>query len=131
MPALPDDRKRLGARGEAIVRLHLERLGWRILAANFRSAHGEIDLIAEEGDDARTLVFLEVKTRRNGRHGAPAEAVNSLKQRRLIATARDYLAQRDAGGEEPACRFDIAEVSIGPDGLLRVELLRAVFGDGF
>lgn len=132
MPSGSENRRQLGAQGEAIVRQHLERLGWRILAANFRSASGEIDLIAEEriGETA-VLVFLEVKTRRGRRHGAPAEAVDLAKQRRVIATAQDYLAHRDGGGEEPACRFDVAEVTLEAEGLMQVELHCAVYGDGF
>ncbi len=132
MPETKAARKRLGAEGENIVRLYLERHGWRILETNFRCAHGEMDLIAEERIEGEpTLVFIEVKTRRSARYGAPAEAVDARKQRKLIAIAGAYLAQRDEGGEEPACRFDVAEVTAQPDGLCRVQLRRAVFGLGF
>jgi putative endonuclease len=132
MSSSPKHRKRLGAQGETIVRQHLERLGWRILAVNFRGARGEIDLVAEEGEGlGRTLVFLEVKTRRGARHGTPAEAVDTVKRRRLMAVANEFLEQYGAGGEEPACRFDVAEVRIDSRGLSQIELHRAVFGDGF
>lgn len=124
-----ESRKRLGADGERLVRAYLERLGWRTLAANFRCPEGEIDLIAEETTERGVvLVFIEVKTRRGGRQGTPAEAVNARKQQKLISTAQHYLAQRNQGGEEPACRFDIAEVLVGRDGLAKIELRRASFG---
>ena len=126
--AAGDNRKQLGTRGEAIVQAHLERLGWRVLARNFRCALGEMDLIAQEPDsEGGTLVFLEVKTRRGSDHGSPIEAVDVRKQSRLAGVAQAYLAERNVGGEEPACRFDIAEVFFGPDGLARVSLRRAAF----
>ena len=120
--------KRLGAEGETVVRAHLERLGWRVVAANYRCAAGEMDLIAEEPDGAGvTLAFIEVKTRRGRGHGAPIEAVDTRKQQRLMAVAQSFLGERDAGGEEPSCRFDIAEVRFGPDRYATVTLHRAAF----
>ena len=126
-----ENRKRLGASGETIARTHLERLGWRILAANFRCAAGEMDLIAAEPTpQGEILVFVEVKTRRGRAHGSPSEAVDARKQERLAAVALAYLAERNAGGEEPACRFDVVEVLFGPDGLAGATLRRGVFGAG-
>ena len=128
MPAERESRKRLGAQGEALVKAHLERRGWRVLATNYRCAAGEMDLIAEETTpDGSALAFIEVKTRRGRAHGAPAEAVDARKQRKLAAVAQHYLAERNAGGPEPYCRFDIAEVRIGPDGLAQVTLYPAAF----
>ena len=122
------NRKQIGARGETVVRVHLERMGWEILATNFRCRSGEMDLIARARDgEQATLVFVEVKTRRGSRHGAPIEAVDARKQRRLVAIAQAFLAARQAGGEEPACRFDVAEVLTGPDGLMTVQLRHAAF----
>jgi putative endonuclease len=123
-----NDRKRLGAGGEAIVEAHLEGLGWRILARNYRCRAGEIDLIAEEATAREvTLVFVEVKTRRGKRHGSPIEAVDYHKRQKLVAVAQYYLGQRNSGGEEPSCRFDVAEVFVGPDALASVSLRRAAF----
>ncbi len=120
--------KKLGTQGETVVRAHLELLGWRIVAMNFRCAAGEMDIIAEEPAlPEPTLVFLEVKTRRGTRHGTPREAVDARKQKRLAAVAQTFLGERNAGGAEPACRFDIAEVFVGPDGLSRITLHRAAF----
>jgi putative endonuclease len=129
MPSAENSRKRLGASGELIVRRHLERLGWRVLTQNFRCPQGEMDVIAEEPTaEGAVLVFVEVKTRRGTAHGTPTESVDARKQRRLIAVAQSYLAQREAGGEEPACRFDVAAVFVGPDGLAQVTLRRGAFG---
>ena len=121
-------RKRLGAAGEAVVRAYLEQHGWRIVAMNFRCAAGEMDLIAEEPTHPDpTLVFLEVKTRRGARHGSPREAVDRRKQLKLATVAQTFLGERAAGGDEPACRFDVAEVFVGADGLSRIVLHRAAF----
>lgn len=87
-----------------------------------------MDLIAEEPGDRPVLVFVEVKTRRGHAHGLPIEAVDLRKQRRLVEIAQAYLGRRAAGGAEPDCRFDVAEVEIGADGLASVLLRRAVFG---
>ncbi len=118
-------RRELGDGGEEIVAVHLQRLGWSILDRNFRCPHGEIDLIAKDGE---ALVFVEVKARRGRAHGAPAEAVDARKRSRMLKTASAYLAQRSAGGAEPACRFDVAEVRMDPDGRATVRLIRSAFG---
>ena len=76
------------------------REGLTIVAHNFRTRFGEIDLIAKDGS---TLVFVEVRLRRSGRFGGALESITAQKRARLIAAARGYLAM--VGGE-PACRFD-------------------------
>ena len=124
------NRKQLGRRGEQLVAQHLERLGWRVLQTNFRCPQGEIDIIAEEtqGSD-KTLVFLEVKTRSGKAHGTPVEAVDARKQRRLWNVAQAYLGAIAAGGDEPSCRFDIAEVFIDINDLASIILRRAYFAE--
>ncbi len=123
-----DTRRKLGTRGEQIVALHLERLGWRVLKLNFRCAQGEIDVIASEPTEAGdVLVFVEVKTRHGMGHGTPSEAVDARKRQRLVNAAQAYLGTLGAGGEEPPCRFDVAEVFVGSRDLARVHVRRASF----
>ena len=118
-----DNLKHIGARGEQIVCAHLESRGWKVLMSNYRCAAGEIDIIAEDWTGgSQILVFLEVKTRRGGAHGSPIEAVDARKMERLRNIALAFLGERNAGGNEPACRFDIAEVRSGPDGTYTVRL---------
>jgi putative endonuclease len=97
--------KSLGSRGEEAAALYLVRHGYKILARNFRVPAGEIDIVAEQGD---TLVFAEVKTRRSGACGNPAQAVNYHKQQKIILTAKWFLRQRHLEG--CPCRFDVLEV---------------------
>ena len=91
---------RAGARAEELCAELLRRAGLRVLARNWRCRHGEIDLVAEEG---ATLVFAEVRYRRDARYGGAAESVTAAKQARLIAAARFYLIRRP----ETDCRFDV------------------------
>lgn len=96
---------RRGRLGERAARRHLQRLGWRFLMANYRSEHGEIDLIFRDAD---CLVFVEVKTRGSEDWGRPAAAVDAAKRHHLSKTAHDYLRRL----RYPAAkiRFDIVEV---------------------
>jgi putative endonuclease len=89
-----------GARAEELCAELMRRAGLRVLARNWRCRHGEIDLVAEEGS---TLVFAEVRYRRDQRFGGAAESVTVAKQQRLIAAARLYLSRRP----ESNCRFDV------------------------
>ncbi len=93
-----------GARAEELCAELLRKAGLRVLARNWRCRHGEIDLVAEEGG---TLVFAEVRYRRDQRYGGAAESVTAAKQSRLVAAARLYLMRRPDAGSEPACRFDV------------------------
>jgi putative endonuclease len=89
-----------GARAEAIAADYLARKGLVVVARNFRTRHGEIDLVARDGD---TLVFVEVRLRSRSDFGGAAASVTAKKRDRMIAASRAYLANL---GREPACRFD-------------------------
>ena len=121
--------KEVGKEGERQAKQYLERLGWKALVVNYRCSSGEMDLIAEEiTETTKTLVFVEVKTRRSAKHGSPLEAVDAKKRARLVAIALHYLGERSSGGEEPAMRFDVVEVFVKPNRLSQITLHRGVFG---
>jgi putative endonuclease len=113
----PTPRARLGASGERLAAGTLEAHGYQIVARNWRCVYGEIDLIAEDGDE---LVFVEVKTRRGARLGTPEEAITPAKRRRLIAAAQTYLAEQ--GAEQRPYRIDVVAVALSAAG--RVEGVR-------
>lgn len=92
----------LGDRGERAAARHLRRHGLRIIVRGYRTPHGEIDLVAREGG---RLVFIEVKTRRQG---DPAEAVTPEKQRRLTLAALHFLSRHRL--LECPCRFDVVAI---------------------
>ena len=89
-----------GARAEAIAADYLAGRGLVIVARNFRTRHGEIDLVARDGE---TLVFVEVRLRSRHDFGGASASVTADKQQRLIAASLAYLARL---GREPPCRFD-------------------------
>lgn len=96
----------LGQRGEAIAARMLRRKGYRIVAGGRRSRFGEIDLIAVE--DKQTVVFVEVKTRRNCRGGLPEETVGAEQQHRIATAALAFL--KSHGLLEYPARFDIVAI---------------------
>jgi putative endonuclease len=96
----------LGQRGERAAALFLRRQGLRVLVRGYRTRTGEIDLIAREGE---TLVFVEVKARRQG---VPAEAVTPEKQRRITLAALHFLHRYEL--LEVRSRFDVVSI-IWPD----------------
>ena len=111
----------LGRRGERAAEKHLRRNGYRIVARNFRAAGAEIDLVAIDGD---TLVFVEVKTRRSRAAGAPEEAVDERKQKRMRRAAQVFATRYRA--DEVEMRFDIVAVDASSK-RLEIELLRNAF----
>jgi putative endonuclease len=102
---MSERRQRVGRRGEAIAAAHLTERGYRILEQNYRNRLGEIDIIARE---RRTLVFVEVKTRRSRRFGNPKYAVTARKRRKLSQTALCYLKETGQSGVK--ARFDVVAI---------------------
>ncbi len=100
----------LGKWGEALAAEFLRKKGFSIVAANYKTRFGEIDLIAE---DKKTVVFVEVKLRKNAKFGNPAEFVTFSKQKKLRASAEIWLSQNDT---EKNLRFDVIEI-YAPDGI--------------
>ena len=114
--------QRAGQDGERAACRHLEQHGLQLLARNYRSPFGEIDLVMREGTE---LVFVEVRRRRSARFGTPAETVGADKQYRLRATAEHYLQHQPRGSQNP-CRFDIVAIT-GEGHESRIEWLRNAF----
>ena len=83
---------RIGAWGEEVASQYLEAKGYQILARNWRTQEGEVDLVAQEGE---TVVFVEVKTRTSKDFGWPEDSVTTTKQRRLQRSAMAYLMDQD------------------------------------
>lgn len=118
-----DSRQSTGRRGETVAREELERRGYEILAAGFRTKCGEIDLVARDG---ATLVFVEVRTRRGARCGTAAESVTRRKQLQVARMAGAYLAS-EGGGDGP-CRFDVVAIDYDESGgNRRIVVYKAAF----
>ena len=100
-----------GRRAENIAAAHLEAMGLRVVARNWRRPEAELDIVA---DDGGTCVFVEVRSRTGEDHGHPLEAITPHKRARVIRAARLYLDQ-----ETPAAsgyRFDVVAVTFWTDG---------------
>jgi putative endonuclease len=99
------ERQELGKTGEDRAITELERRGYAILARRYRTRHGEIDIVARDGE---TTVFVEVKARATDEFGSAAEAVVPWKQRRLVRMAVDYVARHEL--VDQPCRFDVVAI---------------------
>ncbi len=100
-----DRRAALGRRGEQLAAGWYRRRGYEVLARNWSTRNGELDLVvARRGE----LVFCEVKTRTSRRFGHPVEAVHAAKQRRIRQLALQWMAA--TGVHRSRLRFDVAAV---------------------
>ncbi len=105
--------KQFGESGERLAAGWLAENGYHLLARNWRSALGEIDIVCERSGE---LVFVEVKARHSIRLGAPEEAVTPAKRHRLIRAAQSYLLKH--GEEQRPYRIDVLAVYVAPSGRL-------------
>jgi putative endonuclease len=112
----------VGQAAEEAARRHLERAGYQLVARNFRSRLGELDIVAIDGD---TLVLVEVRYRSRRDFGGAAASITTTKQTRLVRAAQALLARHPELARLPA-RFDVVEVE-GEPKRLRCRLIRAAF----
>jgi putative endonuclease len=110
-----------GQKGESIAARHLKKCGYKILVQNYRNKIGEIDIIARDGD---TIVFVEVKTRRNDHFGGPKWAVTFHKQRKISMVALSYLKEFQL--HDRRARFDVVAV-LENDKKPAVEIIKNAF----
>lgn len=96
--------KMQGRLGEDSASEYLKSNGYKVLKCNYKNKMGEIDIIAQNGED---LVFAEVKTRSSAEFGTPSQAVTYNKKQRIINTAKWYLMENPTNYN---IRFDVIEV---------------------
>ncbi len=97
--------RELGTIGERLAMEYLKAQGYKILEKNYRCSVGEVDIIAQDQD---TIVFVEVKTRRNTFIAAPYESVGKHKQKKILEVAQCYLEEKDLVNHE--IRFDVLSI---------------------
>ncbi|MCL2499011.1 MAG: YraN family protein [Defluviitaleaceae bacterium] len=112
---MPPNKHAVGMDGQNAAEVFLCERGYRILERNYRIKTGEIDLIARDGT---YTVFIEVKSRNGLRYGHPREAVNALKQSRIIRTAQHYIMRKNLTDRD--VRFDVIEV-LNTQGSVHIE----------
>ena len=106
-----------GQQSEDLACRYLQAQGLKLVERNFRSRHGEIDLVMQEGD---TLVFVEVRFRQSDRFGGAAASVDFGKRRRLSHTANLFLQNQT---KPMGARFDVVALNGAGD----IEWLRNAF----
>ncbi len=99
------NRRSVGQDGEEVAWQHLRRAGYALVAKNFRSRFGEIDLVVERDG---VIVFVEVRSRRGDRFGTALESVDWRKQRQIGRMAAEFLARRRL--HDRRARFDVVAV---------------------
>ena len=93
-----------GKTGETAAVKYLKGKGYKILDRNYRKTYGELDIVAQKGEN---IAFVEVKTRKSDNFGTPAEFVTLKKQKKLIKAAYAYIQEHNLVAE---FTFDIVEV---------------------
>jgi putative endonuclease len=116
-------RQSLGKIGEDLAVAELTRRGYAILERRYRTRHGEIDIVAEDGG---TIVFVEVKARATREFGSAAEAITPYKQRRLASMASEYLARGQV--TDRPCRFDVVAIDEAESDAALITLYAGAFG---
>lgn len=111
-----------GDKAEDAALKTLQTHGLTVVHRNYRCRVGEIDLICEHG---RSLVFVEVRYRRNGSHGLAAETVNRRKQGKIIRAAQQFLQRHPAWSQRPM-RFDVVAIQ-GPGERMALEWIQDAF----
>lgn len=117
-----------GKIGEEYIQQLLQKQGYILRAANYRSRYGEIDIIAEK---EQYIVFVEVKTRDEKRKAEPLEAVTAIKRKKVVQTAMLYL-QEHIQAQKLQPRFDVAGVitSGREQTVIQVQYLEGAFDAG-
>ncbi len=113
--------KRLGNEGETLATEFLRKQGFTIIAKNYKTRIGEIDIIAKDGD---TIVFVEVKTRSDDSFAAPYESVNTVKRQKMKNVALLFLQKQK---QEMPSRFDIISITFLKGGHPAIHHIRDAF----
>ncbi len=113
----------LGKWGEDEAAHFLENKGYLILERDWKMGKRDLDIVAMSENHA-TLVFIEVKTRKNDEFVEPEEAVDKMKMRNLAIAANAYVKLKNINTE---IRFDIVSVIGGKDKMFRIEHIEDAF----
>ena len=105
LPRLLQATNSKGVKYEQQALAYLKKQGLLLVCQNFYCRFGEIDLIMS---DQETLVFIEVRYRKNQDYGGAEASITRQKQHKIIKTAKHYLSQLD---NEPYCRFDVIAIN--------------------
>ena len=125
-PPVPDTtgNKGTGELGEEVGANFLIERGYRIVERNFRCKGGEVDIIARDPRD-KSLVFIEVKTRRGLSYGVPQLAVTPFKQRQISKAALTWLSKNRL--HDTNARFDVIAILLHTGGQHAIDHIKNAF----
>lgn len=128
--------RRVGEFGEKVAAEYLEKIGFKLVAANFKApigrnrkgvqVSGEIDLIAFDFDKEK-LCFIEVKTRSSDNFAAPLSAVDTRKQRQITRTARVY--RKVFNLQNIKFRYDVVSIILNDKKAPKIELIKGFWNE--
>ena len=116
-----NQRQAFGKAGEDLAVRYLKKKGFKVLERNYTCPVGEIDIVARDG---KTIVFVEVKTRRSLSYGSARLAITPHKQRKISMTALYYLKFNHQMRQD--ARFDVVTVFSTRDNI-EIDLIRNAF----
>lgn len=123
-PPATGGNKGTGELGEEVAANFMIGHGYRILERNFRCKGGEVDIIARDPGD-KSLVFIEVKTRRGLAYGVPQLAVTPFKQRQISKAALTWLSKNRM--HDTNARFDVIAILLHTDGRHAIDHIKNAF----
>ena len=116
----------IGNIGEEAAVQALKKRGYKIIARNYRTKMGEIDIIAKDGE---YTVFVEVRLRKSNAFGTPADTIDKRKQQKIIKAAQMYAVKNDI--YDTPMRFDGVLINADTDGEklvnTKIELIKDAF----
>lgn len=110
-----------GKKGEGLAATFLKSQGYKIIENNFRTRHGEIDIIADDG----CIAFIEVRSLNSKGFGLPEHSINRRKQNQISKTALMYIKIKKLEGRD--CRFDVVSVEDVDSDSPKVRLIKNAF----
>ena len=118
---MTNKQQKFGEKSENLAAWFLRENGYKIIEQNYRNRIGEIDIIAQ---DKKTIVFVEVKSRRSIRYGSPKWAVTPQKQRKISMVALYYL--KTTKQIDAKARFDVVAITSNRD-VPQIEIVKNAF----
>lgn len=120
-----DPRRQLGREGERLAERYLRDRGLKTVARRYATPVGELDLVMRDG---ATLVFVEVKTRRDRVRAEPEESLGRRQRGHLLKAARWFV--HDRRWEDRPCRFDVVGVVLPSEGPAEIQHYPDAFAPG-
>ena len=113
----------IGNRGERLAQAYLRRQGYDIVAANWSSIEGELDIVARQDD---MLVFVEVRTRRDSNTEAALASITPRKRQRMINAVYRYLSDQELDPDSD-WRIDVIAIALQRNGSRRIAHVEDAF----